>query len=407
MPTIYQNKFRSDMSTREYTDDEDYLQEFETGLETLSTDFQEAVIWAADWTTGTIVNQLEKGNIDLKPKFQRRDAWDEVRKSRFIESIILGLPIPQIILAESKDKRKPYIIIDGKQRLLSIKGFFLKEPENDMEPLKLKGLEILQELNGKSFSDINEDLEWREITNLIENQTIRTVIIKHWPNEAFLYHVFLRINTGNLQLHPQELRQALHPGKFIDFVDEFSSGCKELQEILKISSPDYRMRDNELVVRYFSFKCFGSTYKGNLKVFFDDTVKKLNDAWNDRQKEIRSLAEELREAISFTKTIWENNAFHKYKNGGYDSRFNRAIYDIMVYYFSEKSIREKAISHIEEISKEFVRLCTDDNEFLNSFETSTKNYAPTLKRFNTWGDSISSICGIPIIKFLNRNWDAK
>jgi hypothetical protein len=67
--------------------------------------FSESVIWGTDWTVETLLSQLKKGNIQLEPKFQRRDAWSPERKSRFIESLILNLPIPQIILAETKDQK--------------------------------------------------------------------------------------------------------------------------------------------------------------------------------------------------------------------------------------------------------------------------------------------------------------
>ena len=85
---------------------------------------QSAVLWGTDWTAETIVSQIEKGKIDLNPKFQRRDAWDDKRKSTFIESLICGFPIPQIILAEGKTKNDPYIVIDEKQRLISLRRFF-------------------------------------------------------------------------------------------------------------------------------------------------------------------------------------------------------------------------------------------------------------------------------------------
>jgi Protein of unknown function DUF262 len=79
-----------------------------------------AVVTGTDWTTETVVSQLKRGNIQLDPRFQRRDAWKRDRKSRFIESLIVGLPIPQIVLAESKRERGRFIVLDGKQRLLSI-----------------------------------------------------------------------------------------------------------------------------------------------------------------------------------------------------------------------------------------------------------------------------------------------
>jgi hypothetical protein len=111
--------------------------------------FSDAVLWATDWTTETIISQLKKGNIELSPSFQRRDAWGNDRKSRFIESIILGLPIPQIILAERKDKRGSYVVIDGKQRLLSIRQFCVSEPNDTFQALYLKSLKVLDDINNK------------------------------------------------------------------------------------------------------------------------------------------------------------------------------------------------------------------------------------------------------------------
>ena len=92
--------------------------EDESDLMNSPLSFDDAVIWGTDWTTETINRQLLKGNIDLFPKFQRRDAWSNRDKSKFIESLILGLPIPQIILAEKSGAKGKYIVIDGKQRLI-------------------------------------------------------------------------------------------------------------------------------------------------------------------------------------------------------------------------------------------------------------------------------------------------
>ena len=77
----------------------------------------QAVVHSTDWTVETIISQLRRKNIDMPP-FQRRDAWTRRRKSRYIESLMLSLPVPQIILAERKDKRGTFLVLDGKQRLL-------------------------------------------------------------------------------------------------------------------------------------------------------------------------------------------------------------------------------------------------------------------------------------------------
>ena len=95
--------------------------------------FNQAVIWGTDWTTETRARQLEKGNIDLNPSFQRRDAWSEQEKSRLIESLMLGFPVPPIILAENKQKKNSYLVIDGKQRLLSIRRFYSNVSEKEFK----------------------------------------------------------------------------------------------------------------------------------------------------------------------------------------------------------------------------------------------------------------------------------
>jgi hypothetical protein len=85
----------------------------------------QAAIGGKDWTVETLVSQMRKGRIDLDPSFQRRNAWLDNRKSKLIESILLGYPIPQIVLAEKRDKPGHYFVLDGKQRLLALRQFFV------------------------------------------------------------------------------------------------------------------------------------------------------------------------------------------------------------------------------------------------------------------------------------------
>ncbi|WP_461319928.1 DUF262 domain-containing protein [Bradyrhizobium elkanii] len=75
----------------------------------------QSVLFNTDWTVSTIVQQIERGNIDMDPKFQRRSAWDVQRKSHLIESLIIGLPIPNLVLAESRAQRGKFIVIDGRR----------------------------------------------------------------------------------------------------------------------------------------------------------------------------------------------------------------------------------------------------------------------------------------------------
>lgn len=357
---------------------------------------QSAVLWGTDWTAETIVSQIEKGKIDLNPKFQRREAWDDKRKSTFIESLICGFPIPQIILAEGKTKNDPYIVIDGKQRLISLRRFFAKNDDNTFKPLRLKGLSVLKNLNNNTYDEIKNDPQICDLVCQVENQPIRTIIIRNWPNEEFLYTVFLRLNTGSLPLSTQELRQALHPGEFLNFCDEYSSQDQYLRNILRISKADYRMRDIELMVRFFSFKYFINDYKGNLKLFLDESVNILNQQWPDHIAEFEHAADSMDKGIDAVNQIFGDNGFRKYKVHSFDTRFNRAVFDIMVYYFSEEQIREVALQKKDQILDGFKQLSNQDILFVTSFETSTKNIDQTSYRFRKWGEKLKEILEIDI-----------
>ena len=90
-----------------------------------SPDFNSLVVYSRDWTVETIYNQIEQENIDLDPKFQRRHAWQDDKKTRLIESLITGMPVPEVVFAEHPKKKRSFIVIDGKQRLLTIAGFII------------------------------------------------------------------------------------------------------------------------------------------------------------------------------------------------------------------------------------------------------------------------------------------
>lgn len=352
--------------------------------------FNQAVIWGTDWTTETMARQLEKGNIDLNPSFQRRDAWSEQEKSRLIESLMLGFPVPPIILAENKQKKNSYLVIDGKQRLLSIRRFYSNVSEKEFKEknlkekdafkqLKLKGLDILKDFNGKTYSQMQ--VENTEYINNLDNQSIRTIVIKNWPDEAFLYTVFLRLNTGSKKLSPQELRQALKPGAFLNFLDDETANSTAIKDMLNNKGADPRMKDIELALRFFAFKCFPDKYKGNLKEFLDYTCENLNGNWEAKEYIIRDLFAELEKSIVFLKDLFAPDAaFSRYTDGKCNGRFNRSIYEILTYYFSIKEVRIAVEKKKKEFVNKFVEL-NDDQEFVYAVSNTTKDINRVVIRF--------------------------
>lgn len=358
----------------------------------LKTDYlkklTEAVTWSTDWTIESLINQLRRGNIDLNPKFQRRDAWNEVKKSRLIESLIYGLPIPQIVLAEDRKKKGRFLVVDGKQRLLTLQKFMPAEDNSD-DFLVLEGLRN-NDLNGLSRYDLAA--KFPELYENLLNQSIRSVIIKNWPSENFLYTIFFRLNTGSLGLSPQELRRALKPGPFMDYADDFSQQSKIIKKILKLEKPDYRMRDIDLVIRYYAFRNFANDYRGDFKSFLDDTCEALNKEWSNKEKLIYQQADELEKAIDLCVSIFGiNNVFRRWKGNKYESRMNRAIFDVLVYYFSGSKSDDIWLDSKKAIKDTFSDFCSDNNEFIKSISSNTNNLIETSTRFVIWGNFLRQI----------------
>jgi Protein of unknown function DUF262 len=375
----------------EFVEDENQL-ESEEDIGVLHRDsFSSAVVSGNDWTAETLLNQINKGNIWLNPNFQRRDAWDKKRKSKFIESLMLGLPIPQVVLAESKERRGSYIVLDGKQRLLSIRQFAAEKDDNAYEQLKLTGLEVRAELNGKSLTDFQNDLALFDDLSAFENQPVRTVVIKNWPNEDFLYHVFLRLNTGSVPLSPQELRQALHPGPFTTFLDQASSESPGLKDILKLNKPDFRMRDAELLLRYFSFKNFLPDYSGTLKKFLDDCCESFNTDWDEKEDVLRSQLYSFEEAHERLKVVFSGYQYRKWSGKTYESRFNRSVFDILVLSFADEQVRERSKGRETLVENAFKELCAESREFMASLESTTKSLTATHTRISKWFEKLNGV----------------
>jgi len=376
----------------------DDLEEEELEPELTPSKISEAVVWNTDWTVETVISQLTRNNIDM-PEFQRRDAWAKRRKSRYIESLILGLPIPQIILAEKKEKRGSFLVLDGKQRLLSILQFTGNDNGSKNNNFRLQGLEVLKDFNGKTISDINGDSYLRFILDPFYNQPIRSIVIRNWPSPPFLHMLFVRLNSETLPLSPQELRQALFPGEFVKFADEASRKSQAIKILLglKPDEPDLRMRDVELLVRYLAFSFHLSEHRGNLKDFLDNTCKKLNQSWSENEEVIRKQVKIFEDAVNTSIKIFGPECIGRKwseEEGGFAPRLNKAILDVITFYFSDEEIRRKSLSKAVEVVNAFKELCLDSDEFLKSIETTTKSLHATSTRLQLWGKSLRQVTGL-------------
>ncbi|HEY8593941.1 MAG TPA: DUF262 domain-containing protein [Devosiaceae bacterium] len=366
-------------------DDIEFEDEDDTALpEDRFAHFSEAVLYSTDWTVETLLSQLRRENIQLNPNFQRRDAWENPRKSRFIESIIIGLPIPQLVLAEHRDERGKYLVLDGKQRLLSLLKY--TDEENGFA---LSGLEARPDLVRTKYKKLSSDPQLEQDHNAFLNYTIRTVIIRNWPNRDFLYQVFLRLNTGSVKLSPQELRQAMAPGPFTSFADDFSAGSGQLMQLLGRKSPDPRMRDVELLVRHLAFRNRVREYAGRMKNFLDDTCIVENQAWADRNEEIIKQAKGFETAIECLTEVFGDKLARKPES----KAFNRALFDALAFYTVYEDVRKAMLRHRDDVLNAYAALF-ENEEFSDAVESDTAGIPNTYSRLRLWGATLRDTCQI-------------
>lgn len=354
-------------------------------------DFGELLVAPADWTIGTLYSQIGV-QIDLDPAFQRRNVWNSKAKSRFIESLFLGIPIPQILLSSKKGQKSSFIVLDGKQRLLTIKEFLDGKFSNNNRSFKLKDLRVLKELEGKTWQQIKED---PTISADLLNETQRTTVLRGWDNENVLYEIFYRLNSGSVKLSPMELRTSLYPGDFLKFIIGWTEKIGSLHHLLRKTQPDPRMADVELAVRYLAIIDNDITYNGDLKTFLDETCQRYNAQWiGDFEDDILAKLAVMNSAIDAGIKIFGVNGFcRKFVRGAFENRFNRAIFDVMVTSLSDDRFRTFALANPQQIIDAFKALSAD-NEFVRSVETTTKSVEATRARFYKWFDKINETSGI-------------
>lgn len=385
---------KTEWSDRDEEFEGDDADESSSDLELSEDKFAGLLVAPADWTIETLYRQIGK-QIDLDPDFQRRNVWSSKAKSRFIESLMLGIPIPQILLSAKPNSKSSFLVLDGKQRLLTIKEFLDGTLPNG-RPFHLRSLRVLKEIEGMSWKKISED---PELSAKLLNETQRTTVLRGWTDESILYEIFYRLNSGSVKLSPMELRMSLYPGPFLKFILRWTENIGPLHHLLKKRNPDPRMGDVELAVRYLAFQENSIPYKGDLKVFLDSLCEKYNLRFDeiDFEESVINKLSILQKSIEFGIKTFGNKYFcRKFSDGKYEMRFNRALFDIFVYSFSNQDFINWSKDHAGLIVESFQNLSSNDNEFLRSIETTTKSIDATKYRFEQWLKVCREISGIEI-----------
>lgn len=159
------------------------------------------------------------------------------------------------------------------------------------------------------------------------------------------------------------------------------------------------MADVELALRFLAFNLQEDVYRGNLKGFLDSAVEKFNSEFEDGGEDgrITNALEEFDRAIEAALAIFgTEHACRKWKGGAFETRFNRAVFDIQIGALADSKVREWALSNRETMSNAFANVSAKDESFIESLETTTKSIGAVRKRFDTWFDAVSKMSGIPL-----------
>lgn len=261
--------------------------------------------WGADLSFRELIDRYKDDEL-VKPELQRKYVWDKTEASRFVDSLLLGLPVPSIFLAKTQDEKM--LIIDGYQRIMTVYDFVRGIYSGDGKVFKLSRSEkINSRWRGKAFSELGE-IEQRKI----RNTTIHAIIfVQDHPSDTdtSLYQVFERINTSGRTLMPQEIRNCVYQGRLNDLLLKLNE--YEPWRVLFGKDEDPRMRDMEFILRFFALSPVETELidkeKISLKKHLNQFMKK-NASMSDDQA--GSMEETFKKTMQFILDTWGPTAFH-------------------------------------------------------------------------------------------------
>lgn len=335
---------------------------------------------AYDKSVADVVRMIDDKDIRLDPDYQRNYVWDNKKASMLIESIILNVPIPVIYVSQEEDDS--WSVIDGLQRLYSLKRFFDGK-------FKLSGLEILSDLNKSDINTLNP-----KALRMLRNGLLRVIMITHDSNEEIKYDVFMRLNTGSVHLTEQELRNCLYRGNFNKLLREVVQNATWLQ-LMGLKEPHVRMADRETALRFLAiWKSWNADtetlngYKGRMKSFLNTFMSDHKDIKQSESVEWKAIFEET---VSKVIQVYGTNAFKRQSlDGTTEKTINRAIIDVIMLSSTQHTL-EELMRKKEVIKKNFIEKTNNDLDFRNSIKIGTSDTKVITLRLREWCKEVNRI----------------
>lgn len=352
----------------------------------------------------TLIRRFEQKTIHLTPNFQRNEVWNQTRKSRLIESLMLKIPLPMFYVAANKEGQ--WEVVDGLQRLSTIRDYILGN--NNGIKFKLKNLEFLgNKFNEKTFDDIEKDPSQVRLINTIRETEMRFTVINPGTPEGVKRNIFKRINTGGMPLTQQEIRHALYQGKSSDLLKELIE-LPEFKSAINSNINDTRMGARELVLRFVSFLIIPvKNYQSDMDKFLSNSMQVINCMPDMDQKKLSNIfKDEIIPAIKYQhvkdikdkfilgmvrgKRLFLDNAFRKsLPESNRKSPINKALFEAWSNILCElgeddfEQLIKKKSSFFNEYQKKL-----NSSDFNNAISRHTTQNKGVIKRYDEIKDII-------------------
>jgi len=314
--------------------------------------------FGADYDVEGLVKRLERGDI-LIPPFQRNYVWSFKDASRFIESLLLGLPVPGIFLAKESDSNR-LLVLDGQQRLKTLQFFyngFFNPQEDSKKQQVFKLFSVQPKFEGLTYQTLDE----QDRVKLNDSLIHATIIKQESPHDddTSVYHVFDRLNSTGRRLTPQEIRTAIDHGKLIDLIKELNEHGSWREIYGKRNS---RLKDQELILRFLALFFDGQQYQRPMNEFLNKFSKKHKDADDIFLQQARGV---FTETIDVLSEAVGRSAFRPI------STINAAAFDSITVGLARR-LQKGPINKIQEVTSAYNELLSD-TDYLKLISQSTSD----------------------------------
>lgn len=251
----------------------------------------------------TVIRRLKQGLINLSPAYQRNEVWDDTRRSRLIESLMLKIPLPMFYVAASDNGS--WEVVDGLQRLSTIRKFII---EKSKDRLVLKNLEFLGDKFDKhDYTALEGQTNYPKYLNNILETELRFTVINPSTPEAVKRNIFKRINTGGMPLTLQEIRNSLYQGKSTELLFNLANSPEFLNTI-KTKINDTRMAARELTLRFIAFNLFShNAYPSfTLDTWLTSSMQAINlmPMSNDSEINLKKIEEKIGSVLTQSMKVY-------------------------------------------------------------------------------------------------------